>query len=154
VGQLPDFYNHKPSRNRSYLFDSREPLFPFGYGLSYTQFHFENVRVEPKSILPGGSAKVSVDITNTGSRAGDEVAQLYIHQRVASVTRPVMQLRGFKRVSLEPGQKITVDFTLTPEDLSLIDVNMNRVVEPGTFDLMVGASSAETTSIALEVVNP
>jgi beta-glucosidase len=154
VGQLPDFYNHKPSRNRSYLFDSREPLFPFGYGLSYTQFHFENVRVEPKSIHPGGSAKVSVDITNTGGRAGDEVAQLYIHQRVASITRPVMQLRGFKRVSLEPGQKVTVDFTLTPEDLSLIDVNKNRVVEPGTFDLMVGASSAETSSIALEVVNP
>jgi beta-glucosidase len=154
VGQLPDFYNHKPSRNRSYLFDSREPLFPFGYGLSYTQFRFENVRVEPKSILPGGSAKVSVDITNTGSRAGDEVAQLYIHQRVASVTRAVKQLRGFKRVSLEPGQKITVDFTLTPDDLSLIDVNMNRVVEPGIFDLMVGASSAETANIALEVTNP
>ena len=154
VGQLPDFYNHKPSRNRSYLFDSREPLFPFGYGLSYTQFRFENVRVEPKSILPGGSAKVSVDITNTGSRAGDEVAQLYIHQRVASVTRAVKQLRGFKRVSLEPGQKITVDFTLTPDDLSLIDVNMNRAVEPGIFDLMVGASSAETANIALEVTNP
>jgi beta-glucosidase len=154
VGQLPDFYNHKPSRNRSYLFDNREPLFPFGYGLSYTQFHFENVRVEPKSIHLGGSAKVSVDITNTGSRTGDEVAQLYIHQRVASVTRPVRQLRGFKRVALEPGQKVTVDFTLTPEDLSLIDVNMNRVVEPGTFDLMVGANSADTTSIPLEVVNP
>jgi beta-glucosidase len=154
VGQLPDFYNHKPSRNRSYLFDSREPLFPFGYGLSYTQFHFDNVRVEPKSIHPGGSAKVSVDITNTGSRAGDEVAQLYIHQRVASITRPVLELRGFKRVSLEPGQKVTVDFTLTPEELSLIDVNMNRVVEPGTFDVMVGPSSAETTSVALDVVNP
>ena len=154
MGQLPDFYNHKPSRNRSYLFDSREPLFPFGYGLSYTQFRFDNVRVEPKSIRPGGSAKVSVDVTNTGDRAGDEVAQLYIHQRVASVTRPVKELRGFKRVSLEPGQKVTVDFTLTPEDLSLIDVNMNRVVEPGMFDLMVGANSAETTTIPLEVVNP
>jgi len=154
VGQLPDFYDHKPSRNRSYLFDGREPIFPFGYGLSYTQFHFENVRVEPKSIRPGGSAKVSVDVTNTGSRAGDEVAQLYIHQRVASVTRPVKQLRGFKRVSLEPGQKVTVDFTLTPEDLSLIDVNMDRVVEPGMFDLMVGPNSAETSSVALEVVNP
>ena len=154
VGQLPDFYNHKPSRNRSYLFDSREPLFPFGFGLSYTQFRFENVRVEPKSIRSGGSAKVSVDITNTGDRTGDEVAQLYIHQRVASVTRPVKELRGFKRISLEPGQKITVDFNLTPEDLSLIDVNMNRVVEPGMFDLMVGANSAETSGIALEVVNP
>jgi beta-glucosidase len=82
------------------------------------------------------------------------VAQFYIHQRVASVTRPVKQLRGFKRVSLEPGQKATVDFVLTPEDLSLIDVNMNRVVEPGMFDLMVGANSAETSSVALEVVNP
>jgi beta-glucosidase len=154
VGQLPDFYNHKPSRNRSYLFDSREPLFPFGYGLSYTQFRFDNIRVEPKSIRPGSSAKVSVDVTNTGDRAGDEVAQLYIHQRVASVTRPVKELRGFRRVTLEPGQKVTVDFTLTPEDLSLIDINMNHIVEPGMFDLMVGANSAETTSIALEVVNP
>ena len=154
VGQLPDFYNHKPSRNRSYLFDSREPLFPFGYGLSYTQFRFDNVRVEPKSIRPGGSAKVSVDVTNTGERTGDEVAQLYIHQRVASVTRPVKELRGFKRVSLEPGQKVTVDFMLTPEDLSLIDINMNHVVEPGMFDLMVGANSADTTSIPFEVVNP
>ena len=154
VGQLPDFYNHKPSRNRSYLFDSRDPLFPFGYGLSYTQFRFDNVRVEPKSIRPGSSAKVSVDVTNTGDRSGEEVAQLYIHQRVASVTRPVKELRGFKRVSLEPGQKVTVDFTLTPEDLSLIDINMNRVVEPGMFDLMVGANSADTTSIPLEVVNP
>ena len=154
VGQLPDFYNHKPSRNRSYLFDSREPLFPFGFGLSYTQFRFDNVRVEPKSIRPGGSASVTVDITNTGSRSGDEVAQLYIHQRVASITRPVMELRGFKRVTLDPGQKTTVDFKLTPEDLSLIDVNFNRVVEPGIFDLMVGDSSASTTSIPLEVVNP
>jgi beta-glucosidase len=153
VGQLPDFYNHKPSRNRSYLFNSREPLFPFGYGLSYTEFHFDKLRVEPKTIRTGGTAKVSVDITNTGDRAGDEVAQMYIHQRVASITRPVMRLSGFKRLRLEPGQKMTVDFTLTPEDLSLIDINMNRVVEPGIFDLMVGASSAETTSIALEVVN-
>ena len=153
AGQLPDFYNHKPSRNRSYLFNSREPLFPFGYGLSYTEFHFDKLRVEPKTIRTGGTAKVSVDITNTGDRAGDEVAQMYIHQRVASITRPVMRLSGFKRLRLEPGQKMTVDFTLTPEDLSLIDINMNRVVEPGIFDLMVGASSAETTSIALEVVN-
>jgi beta-glucosidase len=154
VGQLPDFYDHKPSRNRSYLFDGREPIFPFGYGLSYTQFSFDNVRVEPKSIRPGGTAKVSVDIANTGDRSGDEVAQLYIHQRVASVTRPVLQLRGFKRISLQPGQKMTVEFTVTPEDLALIDVNMNRVVEPGIFDLMVGPSSNDTSSIALEVVNP
>lgn len=151
VGQLPDYYDRKPSRNRTYLFDTREPLFPFGFGLSYTQFHFDNVRVEPKTIRTGGTAKVSVDITNTGSRAGDEVAQLYVHERVASRTRPVMRLRGFKRISLDPGQKTTLDFTVTPADLSLIDVNMNSVVEPGMFDLMVGPSSAETTSVALEV---
>ncbi len=153
VGQLPDYYDHKPSRNRSYLFDGREPIFPFGFGLSYTQFKFENVRVEPKTIHTGGNAKVSVDITNIGSRAGDEVAQLYIHQRVASRTRPVKQLRGFKRVSLEPGQKMTVEFTLRPDDLSLIDFNMNKVVEPGLFDVMVGSSSADTSSVPLEVVN-
>lgn len=153
VGQLPDYYDHKPSRNRSYLFDGREPIYPFGFGLSYTQFHFDNVRVEPTTIKTGGEAKVSVDITNTGSRAGDEVAQLYIHQRVASRTRPVKQLRGFKRVSLQPGQKTTVEFTVKPEDLSLIDFNMNQVVEPGTFDLMVGPSSAETTSVPLQVTD-
>lgn len=94
---------------------------------------------------------MSVDITNTGSRAGDEVAQMYVHQRVASRTRPVKQLRGFKRVSLEPGQKVTVDFPISPADLCLIDVNMNRVVEPGTFDIMVGPNSAETSSATLEV---
>jgi len=154
VGQLPDYYDHKPSRNRSYLFAGREPIYPFGFGLSYTQFRFENVRVEPKTILPGGNAKVSVDITNTGGRAGDEVAELYVHQRVASRTRPVLQLRGFKRVTLDPGQKVTVDFTLTPADLSLINVDMHEVVERGIFDLMVGPSSVETSSVPLEVTNP
>lgn len=153
VGQIPDYYDHKPSRNRSYLFDGREPIYAFGFGLSYTQFRFDNARVEPKTIRTGGTAKVSVDITNTGSRAGDEVAEFYVHQRVASRTRPVKQLRGFKRVTLEPGQKITVDFTVKPEDLSLVDFNMNQVVEPGTFDLMVGSSSADTTTVPLEVTN-
>jgi beta-glucosidase len=152
VGQIPDYYDHKPSRNRSYLFAGREPIYPFGYGLSYTQFRFDNLRAEPKTISPGGNANISVDVTNTGSRAGDEVAQLYVHQRVASRTRPVKQLRGFKRVSLEPGQKTTVEFTITPADLSLIGLDMNPVVEPGIFDLMVGSSSVETTSIPLEVV--
>ena len=154
VGQLPDYYDHKPSRNRSYLFDGREPIYPFGFGLSYTQFRFDNLRIEPTKILPGGNAKVSVEITNTGTRAGDEVAQLYVHQRVASRTRPVKQLRGFKRVSLDPGQKTTVEFMISPEDISLIDVNMNSVVEPGMFDIMVGPSSVETSSVALEVASP
>lgn len=151
VGQLPDFYDYKPSRNRSYLQNGRQPLFPFGYGLSYTTFKFDDLRVEPQMILPGGIAKVSVNVTNTGTREGDEVVQLYIHQRVASVTRPVMELRGFKRVTLKSGEKTTVEFTLTPDSLSMLDLDMHRVVEPGTFDIMVGPSSVETTSVPLQV---
>jgi beta-glucosidase len=152
VGQLPDFYNHKPSRDRSYLLTNSAPLFPFGYGLSYTTFRFDNLRVDPPVIGTGGSAKVTVEVSNTGTREGDEVAQLYIHQRVASVTRPVEELRGFKRVTLKAGEKRMVEFTLTPDALSLLDLNMNRVVEPGTFDIMVGPSSAETSSAELHVV--
>jgi hypothetical protein len=152
VGDLPDFYNHKPSANRTYAFSTRKPLYSFGYGLSYTTFHFDNLRVEPKQIGVGGTAKVSVEITNTGSRDGDEVPQLYIHQRIASVTRPVMQLAGFQRVTLKPGEKKRVEFTITPEMLSMLNVDMHRVVEPGIFDVMVGPSSDQTTTVPLRVV--
>ncbi|HVC48481.1 MAG TPA: CIA30 family protein [Terracidiphilus sp.] len=153
VGDLPDFYNHKPSDDRSYAFSTRQPLYPFGYGLSYTTFKFSNLRVEPTHIETGGNAKVFVDVTNTGDRAGDEVPQLYVHQEVASVTRPVELLRGFQRITLQPGEKRTVTFTIGPDDLSLIDADMHRVVEPGTFDIMVGPSSADTQTIHLEVGN-
>jgi beta-glucosidase len=152
VGELPDYYDHKPSRNRSYAFADSHPLFPFGFGLSYTTFRFDNVRVEPATIGAGGTAIIKADITNTGNRAGDEVAQMYIHQKVASVTQPIEQLRGFHRVSLKPGEKTTVEFTLTPDALSILDINMNRVVEPGTFDIMVGSSSAQTQTVPLQVM--
>jgi hypothetical protein len=151
VGDLPDFYNHKPSDNRSYAFSTRKPLYPFGYGLSYTTFKFDNLRVEPAQILTGGTAKCSVDVTNTGSRAGDEVPQLYIHQRVASVTQPVMELKGFERVTLKPGEKRTVQFTITPEMLSILNIDMHKVVEPGVFDVMVGPSSDKTSTVKLTV---
>jgi len=151
VGQLPAFYNFKPSRDRSYLGTSRQPLFAFGYGLSYTTFKFENVSVNPQRIKPGQSVTVRVDVSNTGPREGDEVAQLYIHQRVASMTRPVKELRGFRRIHLRPGEKQTIEFPLTPDALSLLDVNMKRVVEPGDFALMVGSNSAETTTVTLTV---
>jgi beta-glucosidase len=151
VGQLPDFYNHKPSRNRSYIFSSREPLFSFGYGLSYTTFKLENVRVEPAEIAPNANAKVSVDVTNTGDREGDEVPQLYIHQRVSSVTRPVLELRGFQRVHLRPGEKATVSFTLTPKSLALWNEDMKPVVEPGIFDILVGTSSTQAQAGQLRV---
>jgi beta-glucosidase len=151
VGDLPDFYNHKPSDNRSYAFSTREPLFPFGYGLSYTTFKFGNLHVEPSRILPGGSAKVAVDVTNTGNREADEVAEMYIHQRVASVTRPVMALKGFQRISLKPNEMRTVEFLITPDALSLLDADMHKVVEPGAFDIMVGPSSVETQKVTLTV---
>lgn len=152
VGQLPDYYNHKPSATRGYEFSGRKPLFPFGYGLSYTTFAFSNLRLESPTIGPGGMAKVSVDVANTGARAGDEVAQLYLHEEVAPVTRPVLQLQGFERVHLNPGEKKTVQFTLTPDQLSLYDLNMHRVVEPGTFDILVGSSSTQTIETKLQVV--
>jgi beta-glucosidase len=154
VGQLPDYYNYKPSARRGYLFHDITPLFPFGYGLSYTTFSFDNFRVEPRKIGPKGTARVSVELTNTGSRAGDEVAELYIHQRVSSVTTPVMHLEGFHRVTLKPGEKQNVEFTVGPEALSLLNLDMHRVVEPGTFDLMVGPDSAHTSTIPLEVAEP
>ena len=153
VGQLPAYYDHKPSRNRSYLGVSSAPLFPFGYGLSYTTFRFDHLRVEPEVIATGASAKVSVEVTNTGNREGDEVAQLYIHQRLASLTRPVMQLRGFQRITLKPQETRTVEFGLTPEALAMLNVDMHRVVEPGVFDIMVGPSSDQTQKVALEVVD-
>jgi beta-glucosidase len=152
VGDLPDFYNHKPSANRTYAFSTRKPLYPFGYGLSYTTFHFENLRVQPSQIGVGGTAKVSVDITNTGTREGDEVPQLYIHQKIASVTRPVMQLKGFQRITLKAGEKKTIDFIVSPEMLSMLDVDMHRVVEAGIFEVMVGPSSDQTSTVPLAVV--
>jgi beta-glucosidase len=151
VGALPDFYNHKPSDNRSYEFSTRQPLFAFGAGLSYTTFKFENLRVAPAQILESGTAKVSIDVTNTGTREGDEVPQLYIHQRVASVTQPVMQLKGFERIRLKPGEKRTVEFAITPDMLSILNLDMDRVVEPGVFDLMVGPSSDNTGTVKLTV---
>ncbi len=153
VGDLPDFYNHKPSANRSYEFSTREPLYPFGYGLSYTTFKFENVRVEPAEIHTGGTAKVSVDVTNTGSREGDEVPQMYIHEKVAPVTRPVKLLKGFERVRLKPGEKRTFTFTITPETLSMLDMDMHWVVEPGEFEIMIGPNSQQISTVTLKVVD-
>lgn len=140
--------------NRTYAFASRTPLFPFGYGLSYTSFRFENLRVEPSQMNGEGTTVVSTDVVNTGTRAGDEVAQLYIHQRIASVTRPVMELKGFQRVKLQPGERKTVKFRLGSDELSIFDVDMHRVIEPGMFDVMVGPNSAQTSAVALTVVKP
>jgi beta-glucosidase len=142
VGQIPLYYNHKPSALRGYLFDSTEPLFPFGFGLSYTTFEVGAPRLSAARIRPDGSVRVEVEVRNTGNRAGDEVVQLYVRDRVSSVTRPVRELRGFERVTLRPGERRTVRFTLGPEAFRLWNARMERVVEPGEFDIMVGNSSA------------
>ena len=107
--------------------------------------------MEPAEIAPNENAKVTVEVTNTGDREGDEVPQMYIHQRVSSVTRPVLELRGFQRVHLGPGEKTTISFTLTPESLALWNEEMRRVVEPGVFDILVGTSSAKTQATQLKV---
>ena len=118
-------------------------LYPFGYGLSYTTFRYSNLSVTPLSQSTQGEYTVSLDVTNTGRRAGDEVVQLYVTDRVSSVTTYESQLRGFERVSLEPGQTRRVTFRLTPDDLQLLDRHMQWTVEPGKFDIKVGASSQD-----------
>jgi beta-glucosidase len=153
VGQLPIYYNYKPTAKRGYLYASKEPLFPFGYGLSYTTFDYSNLKVTPSRIGPGGQAEVSVVVRNTGRRAGDEVVELYIRDLVSSVTRPVKELKDFKRVSLAPGESKTVTFRITPDKLSFLNLNMERVVEPGQFDIMVGTSSAKYQTVKLDVVS-
>jgi beta-glucosidase len=151
VGQLPMFYNQKPSAHRGYLFDSKDPLFPFGFGLSYTTFDVSAPRVPSSQIKADQPVDVSVDVRNTGKVAGDEVVQLYLHEDVTSVTQPVKQLNAFCRVSLAPGQSTTVQFTLTPDAFALWDEHMKHVVEPGTFAIMAGPDSVNLKSTTLVV---
>jgi beta-glucosidase len=135
AGHLPAFYNHKPSARRGYLFDDVSPLYAFGYGLSYTTFSLRNLRLL--------KSRVMVDVTNTGDREGAEVVQVYIRDRVSSATRPVKELKGFRKVALKPGESTTVEFEITPDLLAFYDVTMKFVVEPGEFEIMVGTSSRD-----------
>jgi beta-glucosidase len=151
VGQLPAYYYQKPAAKVGYVLSNVEPLFAFGHGLSYTTFRYENLRVTPPTIAPDGEATVTVDVVNAGSRPGDEVVQLYVHDRIASVTRPVKLLRGFTRLTLAPRERRTARFTLGSDDLSFLDREKRRVVEPGVFDVTVGGSSAGGLTAALEV---
>jgi len=144
VSQLPLYYNHLPSgRPYQYIDGTFEPRFAFGHGLSFTTFEYSNLKFEPAQIARGQKTNVSVAVKNIGKTAGDEVVQLYVRDVVSSVARPVKQLQGFKRISLEPGQEQVVTFTLGQQELSLIDKNFKRVIESGEFEIMVGSSSAD-----------
>ncbi len=148
VGQLPVHYNHKPSGRRSqirgdYTDLPSKPLYPFGHGLSYTRFEYANLGIEPSRLGPDGAVAISLDVTNTGERAGCEVVQLYLNDVVASATRPVKQLAGFVRTEIAPGQTRRVRFRLDASQLGFYDREMRFVVEPGTIKVMVGASSED-----------
>jgi beta-glucosidase len=151
VGQLPDYYYQKPSAKREYLFSTTQPLYSFGWGLSYSTFKYDNLRAMPDTIGPEGTTHVSVNVTNTGKVRGDEVVQLYIRDEISSVTRPIKELRGFRRITLDPGQSKTVEFSLGFDELSFLNRDMHRVVEPGTFKIMAGGNSVELIETTLTV---
>ena len=156
VGQIPLYYNHKNtgrplpegkwfSKFRSnYLDVSNDPLFPFGFGLSYTTFDYKNLKLSDSSLTATGELKVSVDLTNSGNYDGAEVVQLYIRDMVGSVTRPVKELKGFQKVFLKKGETRTIEFSLTEKDLRFYNSDLKFVSEPGDFKVFVGTSSAQT----------
>jgi beta-glucosidase len=162
VGQVPIYYNHEPTGRPcdiTFRWNSRyrdlvtcEPLFPFGYGLSYTTFSITNLRLSSHTMRSHGRVTATVDVTNTGSRAGDEVVQLYIHDPVASISQPVRRLRGFERVALEPGQTRTVTFALDRSDVGFYDNSGRFVVEPGAIDVYAGDSSNAQLTDSFTVV--
>ncbi len=151
VGYVPAFYNYRPSARRGYLFGDVSPLYPFGFGLSYTTFQFGPPRLEKQSIGPDECTRVLVDVTNTGQQAGEEVVQMYVRDLVSSVTRPVKELKGFQRISLQSGETRTVALEITPDRLALWNIDKELVVEPGDFAIMVGPNSVELQSVTLTV---
>jgi beta-glucosidase len=161
TGQVPVYYNNK-NTGRPPLEDVKftskymdcpfSPLFPFGYGLSYTAFRYDGLKIEPAQAGPGEMVKADAVVTNTGTRAGDEIVQLYIRDRVASVTRPVKELKGFTKISLQPGESRMVSFAIGPHELGMWNRQMQWVVEPGDFQVWIGPSSAEGLEGSLKVV--
>ena len=146
VEQLPPFDNYNMA-GRTYRYFTGEPLYPFGHGLSYTTFAYKGLKV-PDTLVAGRPVEVSVTVTNTGERAGDEVVQLYVTDREASVPVPIRKLVGFARISLAAGESKTVSFTINPRDLSVITDDTRRVIEPGVFELTVGGKQPGFTGTA------
>jgi len=153
VGQLPVYYNHKPYVHESpYISGEYSPLFPFGYGLSYTTYKYSNLKLSTKKIVVGGAVSVTVDVTNTGDIDGDEIVQLYIHDMVSSVTRPVQELKDFARIHLKKGETKTVSFSITADKLQYYGLDMKRIVEPGEFEVQVGKNSTAYLAEKFEVL--
>jgi beta-glucosidase len=161
AGQIPIYYYQKSTGRpfeeydkytSKYLDSPNTPLYPFGYGLSYTSFNYKNIRVDKTKIYESDSLTVSVDVTNTGKLEGDEVVQLYIQDVVASVTRPVKELKGFRKIKLKSGETRTVVFKVTTDMLSFLDNNLKRIVEPGVFNVMIGGNSVDLISTSIEVI--
>jgi beta-glucosidase len=154
VGDLPVYYNHKPLvHEHPYVSGPYAPLYPFGHGLSYTTFHYDQLQVSPAQAKVGEPITVSVAVKNTGNRPGDEVVQLYVRDSVSSVSRPVKELKDFRRITLAPGETKTVSFVVTPDKLQFYNLEMKRVIEPGEFQVMVGTSSAENLKSKFEILN-
>ena len=150
TGQIPVYYNHlntgRPFQENNkytskYLDSPNTPLFPFGYGLSYTTFKYDSIKISENKIKIGDTTSVSVEVMNTGKAAGEEIAQLYLRDLVASVSRPVKELKGFKRIYLNPGEEKTVTFSITPAMLKFYNIDMKKVIEPGKFQIMIGGNS-------------
>jgi beta-glucosidase len=143
-GQFPFYYNYSATKEGAKYVDMpATPLYEFGFGLSYTTFDYSNLRILPKEINIEGTVEITLDVKNTGTVKGEEVVQLYINDIISSTSKPVKELKGYEKISLDPGEKKTVTLKLLPEDLSLFDRDMNFVVEPGTFEVMVGSSSRD-----------
>ncbi|WP_404421320.1 glycoside hydrolase family 3 N-terminal domain-containing protein [Nibricoccus sp. IMCC34717] len=152
TGQIPAAYNHKPTARRGYLFTSKDPVFPFGHGLTYTTFAYANLRAHLATLRIGEAAVVRIDISNTGTKPGSEVVQVYVRDDASSVTRPVLELKAFERVTLQPGEKKTVELHLPPESFSFTGPAMRTVCEPGTFTVQVGPNAATGQKIVLTLL--
>jgi beta-glucosidase len=153
VGQLPIYYNQKPSAIHRYVSESENPLYTFGYGLSYTTFEYSNFKLSNKYINSNGEIKATVDVKNTGNYDGDEVVQLYINDVYSSVTTPEKTLKGFRRIFLKKGETKQVEFVLTAEELSLWNREMKNVVEAGDFQVMIGGNSSNLQKLSFKVIN-
>jgi beta-glucosidase len=162
TGQVPIYYNHRntgrPPTSEKYTSKYNDvpwtPLYPFGHGLSYTVFRYGTPRISAATMRPGDSLRIEVDVTNGGRVAGDEVVQMYIRDEVGSVTRPVMELRGFRRVHLAAGETRRVAFAIDIQDLAFNNASLTRVAEPGTFTVFVGGSSADTKRLSFRLDTP